>query len=699
MAAKYIVGRVPGPSLFSGTHDSAEFFVPVYFEVKLRYFLFCTAIALLLLPALLPLAARSSHAGVWESPPARFERLGPFGGEVRSVLIDPHDPRLVLLGTSDGQLFKSLDGGLVWEQIFPGLNRRHFAVDTLVAHPTEPGHMYAGGWDLKSDGGGLFESRDHGRTWTMVTLPQSPAAVRDFAISAIKPERMIVGTLDAALVSSDGGMSWRKVSSVPGGFHQIESVAIDPEDPGKVYIGTWRLSYRSFDFGRSWTRSENGMLFDSDVFSIAMNPSEHGVMYASACSGVYRSANRGLNWTRLRLLPDRFTVRSQVVYLDPTDPTRVYVGSTEGLFLSENDGQSWKRLTSSEITVNAIQVDPKDRRKILIGTESSGIMRSADGGTNWKESNQGFIHRQISRILSDPGRPNQMITGLLSEGARGGYYLYDVESRDWSSMTAGLQTDTDILSLLILPVGKGRIAGTGRGAFWQSGEGKAWTRLSGPITKARVSDLVSDSTNGWVYAATEEGVFRSRLFPLTFQSPVTCQLRPRVQSILVGPPGSTYMYAVSSMGIIRSRNQAANWEVASSGLPFRARIQSLAMNPSDRGHLLAGTTLGIFESRNAGDSWNPLPDPSPGIDIASVIFLQPDGNFILAADNNAGGVHISSDGGNSWTRLHSSGFDSAIRFLAQDPVDHSRVYMGTGSEGVYRLILPDAALSSKGRLE
>ncbi len=633
-------------------------------------------------------------ARISESHDVRFERLGPFGGEVRSILIAPDEPRIVFLGTSDGQIFKSTDGGKRWEQLFPGLNRRHFAVDTLVAHPTERGHIYAGGWDLRSDGGGLFESLDFGHSWRLMALPQTSSAVRDLAISAANPQKMIAGTLDAGLVSDDGGVSWRKVNSVPGGFNKIESVAIDPKEPEKIYLGTWRLSYRSTDFGRSWTKSENGMLLDSDVFSIAVNPENPSIIYASACSGVYRSTNRGQSWIRLRLLSERFTVRSQVVYLDPKSPSRVYVGSTEGLFVSENDGQSWRRITNSEITVNSIQVDPKNRRRLLIGTESQGVMRSEDGGATWKESNDGFIHRQVSRILLDPLKPNRFVTGILSEGARGGYYLFDGEGGGWTSMTAGLHNDTDILSFLTLPGGKGRLAGTGRGVYLQSTSGALWVKLPGPIAKLRVSDLVFDHANSLIFAATEEGVYRSRLSPLSFQSPVTCRLRPQVQSIVLHARGESFVYAVSNMGVIRSRNQGATWEVASSGLPSRCRVQCLAMDPSDRGHLLVGTTIGLFESSDAGESWLPVPDPIPGIDVVSVIFLQPGGLAILAADNNAGGVHLSQDGGKSWIKLYSSRFGSPVRYLTQDPTLHSRIYLGTGSEGVYTLTLPNSIPAS-----
>ena len=240
-----------------------------------------------------------------------------------------------------------------------------------------------------------------GLSWTQIMLAQASPAVRGLSICKSKPEYMIAGTLAGAYVTADGGRNWKKV----GGniLQKAESVAMDPMDPKIVYVGTWRLGYKSSDFGKTWIRVDNGMPLDSDLFSIAIDARNPSVLYSSACSGVYRSTNLARSWTRLRLLPDRFTIRAQAVYLDPLNHQRVYSGTTEGLFVSSNDGQNWTRLTASNVTVNAIQVNPENNRQILIGTEYDGILSSEDGGKTWRTSNAGFIHQQISWIVPDPG--------------------------------------------------------------------------------------------------------------------------------------------------------------------------------------------------------------------------------------------------------------------------------------------------------
>ncbi len=660
----------------------------------------CTNVSALLIAVtsfLLPCVRDTSvSAAVSDSPDAHFERLGPFGGEVRSLLISPHDSSRVYLGTSDGQLFESGDGGHSWAPIFPGLDRREFVVDTLVAHPTESDHIYAGGWDLRSDGGALLQSTDGGGSWNAVKLPQGAAAVRDFAICRKDPRYQIVGTLRGAFVTSDGGIRWHRVLGGTGGVQNIESVAIDPQDPRHLFVGTWRLSYRSSDSGRTWTRAERGMPLDSDVFSIDVDPRNPDVVYAGACSGVYRSSNRAASWTRLRLLPDRFTVRSHQVSIDPVDPHRVYVGTTEGLFVSNDDGQKWKRVTASDLTVNAIQVDPRDNRKVLLGTGGEGVLRSEDGGSTWKESNAGFIHRQISRILPDRDVSRHIYTGIVSDGSRGGYFEFDEKDRRWTPVTAGLAAETELRSFLSLPGKSWRLAGTGRGAYLQRSPTSAWAPMAGPIGKLPVNDFAYDPAATWIYAATDEGVYRARPDELFFRGAVASPLRPRVWALAVSHSSPAVIYGASSLGVIRSRDQGMLWEVVSYGLPARARIECLAISPAEKGHLLAGTVAGLYETRDEGWNWQRASDPRLGVDVPSVIFLGPGGKSIMAADNTNGGVFLSSDGGLRWNRIESALYASPVRYLAQDPECNSRVYVGTSSEGVYLLQLKEAATRQGG---
>lgn len=610
----------------------------------------------------------------------RFERIGPFGGDVRSLLVDSRQPRVAYLGTSDGRIFKSHDAGDSWTPLFPGIAQRSYVIDTLVQHPEEPEHVYAGAWDLYSEGGGLFETRDGGDTWARMALPGAPSAVRGLSICAQRTSSMIVGTLSGAYVSADGGRSWRQV----GGklLEKAESVAIDPIDDRILYVGTWRLGYRSNDFGKTWKLLESGMPLDSDVFSIVIDKRNPAVVYSSACSGVYRSENRAQQWTRLRVLPNRFAIRAHLVYLDPVNADRIYAGTTEGLFVSNNSGRDWKLLTSNTTTVNAIQVDPRNNNRILIGTEYQGMLCSTDAGRTWKESNRGFIHKQIAWMVPDPATSGGVIAGIAS--GSGGVHAYDARTGGWTPYEIG--PGTRVLSFLVLPQNRGRLAGTVQGLYWQPNGSKLWNKLKGSIATRTVRVLAADPANPVVYAGTDQGVYRSSLATLDFRMPPGYRLSPNVWSIAAPTSTPGVVYAGSSLGVLRSWDRGTTWNVVSShGLPPRVVIETIAVSPASHDVLFAGTPVGLFESKNGGVHWNRVNDGSMSLDIPSVAFLGDSGERVVAADRVSGGVFYSRDGGLTWNKIAASGLDSPVSCLIGDPESPRRVYVGTRTDGIYRV--------------
>jgi photosystem II stability/assembly factor-like uncharacterized protein len=493
---------------------------------------------------------------------------------------------------------------------------------------------------------------------------------------------MIAGTLAGPYVSADGGRNWKHVGGRD--LEKAESVAIDPQDYHKIYVGTWRLGYKSSDFGKTWTRVDNGMPLDSDLFSISINPGNPEIVYASACSGVYRSINQTSSWTRLKLLPNRFAIRAQLVYLDPTDPHKVYVGTTEGLFVSNDEGKTWTRLTSAEETINAIQIDPRNSQRILIGTEYNGILSSMDGGRTWKESNAGFVHRQIAWMSPHPSVSGQFFSGLHS--GTGGIYLLDSYRRQWSLIQ--IEPGMRIFSFLTLPGSAGRLAGTTQGIYWQAKNSGPWKKLTGLTANCVIYSLTIDPDQSVLYAGTDQGIFRTSLAVMQFRAPRSYRFKPKVWCITTSKSSPGMIYAGTSLGLLRSWDKGTTWNIISaSGLPERAIIANLASSPSNPDQLFAATSVGLFQSKNGGVHWRRINDEKMQGDISSIVFLDSYGKNLLAGNRKSGGVFRSSDGGESWDFISSRGNESPVYCITQDPASPATIYLGTQSDGVYVLTL------------
>ncbi len=99
--------------------------------------------------------------------------IGPEGGTIFGLAIDPTTPTTLYAGTFGGVVFKSADGGSSWSAVTDLTGK---SVLALAIDPTTPTTLYAG-----TEGGGVFKSIDGGGNWsaanmglTSTTLHQAP---------------------------------------------------------------------------------------------------------------------------------------------------------------------------------------------------------------------------------------------------------------------------------------------------------------------------------------------------------------------------------------------------------------------------------------------------------------------------------------------------------------------------------------------
>src|SRR5258708_9345379 len=111
------------------------------------------------------------------SPIARAQSwtaVGLPGGDVRALAVDPRDPRVVYLGTADGILYRSGDGGMSWRRPQPGFPLRGMSLDQILVDAA--GTVLVGYWEVTGPGGGVARSSDDGRTFTILPEIGGPAA-------------------------------------------------------------------------------------------------------------------------------------------------------------------------------------------------------------------------------------------------------------------------------------------------------------------------------------------------------------------------------------------------------------------------------------------------------------------------------------------------------------------------------------------
>ena len=89
--------------------------------------------------------------------------MGPDGGDVRVIAIDPRDKNRLYISTLDGQIHTSADGGKTWS-LLVNLNKPQLILDQLFVDSRDSKIIYASGHRHKAPGG-FFRSTDGGLTW------------------------------------------------------------------------------------------------------------------------------------------------------------------------------------------------------------------------------------------------------------------------------------------------------------------------------------------------------------------------------------------------------------------------------------------------------------------------------------------------------------------------------------------------------
>ncbi|HEY8558621.1 MAG TPA: hypothetical protein VIM97_14980, partial [Actinomycetes bacterium] len=176
-------------------------------------------------------------------------------------------------------------------------------VAAVALDPSDPRHLLAGG-------GGVWESRDGGWTWTPRADDQPTVAVGAVAFAPGDPSVAYAGTgqgealaaLGVGLLrSGDGGATWRLLVAgelLGAGFSDL---LVDPADPGRLLAATTAGLWASADGGVGWEPRLAGRCW-------AVSAGAGGERLAGGEHGLYRSEDGGATWRRVPLAsaPDGF---------------------------------------------------------------------------------------------------------------------------------------------------------------------------------------------------------------------------------------------------------------------------------------------------------------------------------------------------------------------------------------------------------
>ncbi|HUP66022.1 MAG TPA: hypothetical protein VM557_12170 [Thermoanaerobaculia bacterium] len=592
---------------------------------------------------------------------AAWSRAGLYGADVRALVVDPEDPDLLYLGTSQGDVYVSRDGAATWSNPrkstpFPG-----HVVDNLTLDAD--GRLWAAAWGLWG-GSVIAVSEDGGVNWTRRDQGLEKQSLRAFSASSGDAKVLVAGGLEGVFVSKDEGRRWTRISD----HVNVESVAVDPRDSNTIYVGTWRQAWRTDDGGKTWKHIAKGMVLDTDVFAINLDPKNPDDIWVSTCGWVYNSKDRGDSWTRFK---EGFENRRiHTVERDPLNPNVLFAGSVAGVYCSTDGGKKWALTSPDSLVANAMVIHPARPERIVLGTESDGIYISQDKGKTWARSSRGLHNVRVASIVPDPVHDRRIYATVYFGGSASGLYVSTDGGANWGRLNKTKLPE--ILTLLVRKDAEPRfLAGTEQGFFY-SGDGINWERSQPSIEPIRVEKIIEYNSSR-LFAGTATGVMTSRD---AGKSWYRLGLDERALDIALGWMGKgPALYALGQSGLMVY--DGTSWSDVA-GAPRRGQTLAVRREGTADLVMVAGSDGVVAGIVDATKKWKATKAPTG--DAGSVFKANAAGTLVVSF-NNRHEIHFSSEPG-AWEKVAMPTTLHDLAGIAVDPFRSKRFYFGTHGQGI-----------------
>lgn len=613
-----------------------------------------------------------------------------------------------------------------WRSIGPDRGGRSIAVSGVKGRPNE---AYFG-----ATGGGLWKTTDGGENWLPVTDHQiRSASVGAVAVSESNPDVVYIGmgescirgnimAGDGVYKSTDAGRTWTHV-----GFsdkQNISKIRIHPTDPDIVWVAAFgfhggpneeRGVFKTTDGGRTWRK----VLYRDDrtgAVDLSVDPNNPNVIYAALWeafrmeytmssggpgSGLFKSTDGGETWTEITRRPGMpaGVIGRIGVAVSGADPNRVYAlveNEKGGLFSSNDAGATWtlvnadRRIRQRAFYYTHITADPRNRD--VVYALNTALFRSDDGGKTLTNVGGG-THGDHHDLWIDPDNPRHLVSGndgggaVSMAGGSGSWTEQDFSTAQFYHVittkhvpfhVCGSQQDN---STACVPSG----GGFGRGGRGGGGRGVG----PGAGTAAQLY-TVGGGEPGYIapdpkdldvfYGGTNNGGFLTRYnrrtgqlrevnpYPRMFQGEPASAVKERWQwtyPILFSPVDPNVLYT-SSQRVWKTTNGGQSWD---------------AISPDLTRH----------DPRTLGHSGGPITGDMNGPEIYATVFALGPGKRnvnVLWAGSDDGLIHVTRDGGQTWTNVTPR---EMPEFGRVSQIDASAFDDGTAYVAVKRPLLNDTA--------
>jgi hypothetical protein len=599
-------------------------------------------------------------------------------GNGERLAVDPHDGRILFLGTRLDGLWKSTDSGANWTRVesFPDI--------------TEPP-------DASPDPNPWIEAARRGAGIVFVIFDPSSGS-KAKACTTIYVGVSLLGR-DNLFRSDDGGKNWQPIPGQPTQYRPHRAVLASD---GVLYVaygtlpGPWRMTdggVWKFDTKKSlWTE----ITPDKPV------PGDAGFGYV----GVSVDAHH-----------------PEVVIASSFDRWHSRRGNDD-IFRSTDGGKTWKAVFGNGGTFDYslapyiadtpihwlfdIEIDPFNPDHAIFTTGYGGWetfnLTAQDAGqpTRWGVMSTG-IEETVALDLLSPPKGTHLISAI---GDYGGFVHWDLDkpAPERSSQPPLFGNTTGVACAeknpdVIVRVGRASLHHPGRNIGYSLDGGKSWQPpASTPRPNSSLGHIaVSSDGSTWVWAPEQSPAYFTRDRGATWTQSQGLPLNTRVIADRVNPR-KFYALALFDGKLFVSRDGAATFAAQQLALPAglpqrggnrgdeRGGQDRLYATPGREGELWLAAFDGLYRSTDTGKAFLRLDGvqeihafgfgkAAPGADYPAL--------YLVGVVDDARGIFRSDDTARTWVRINDDQHQwGMLLHITGDPKLYGRVYVGTHGRGI-----------------
>ncbi len=395
----------------------------------------------------------------------------PVSGRTISIAINPVNANIVFVGTAQGGLYRTMDGGTTWTPLLD--NAMSLAIGAVAISPSQPTTIYVGTGEphFSADsyfGVGIYRidnaysatptitgplggSSFNGRAISKIIVhPTNPAIIFVASTSGVGgiinaatsplPNRGVYRSTDAT--SASPTFTQIGVLASPNNNFSVRDIAIDPSNPNiliaNLVVNTTGGIMRTTNalaatptwvqaFAYTSGPSTSNLATEFAAIHPVANPD--ATFYAATgnttagngAGRILKSTDGGATFTQVNAVTfcNAQCFYNIAVAVDPTNVNNVYIGGTlaNTFSRSTNGGTTFVASQANLHTdSHVIAVSPSTPTTIYFGSDG-GIYKSTDGGGTWASlNNTTFRATQFMGIAVHPTDPNYTIGGTQDNG-------------------------------------------------------------------------------------------------------------------------------------------------------------------------------------------------------------------------------------------------------------------------------------------